>query len=544
MKSNKKEKMDSFWDIEHLVPPKKKSVFIASKQASFAEVSTGGSENHNSNDQNKLHFSNGNVRKTKQTYLLEQKYEDLSPLIKNVEILPLKSSYHYYEFFCKNAKAYHEIRGKECARVSFFSYVAQYSQMSKEQLNWYFWWRENVRKSIFLDTDLSYIYLYIYEIINLGDLIDTANAIKSLIEVWYHYREIYPQLNHALGEWICDYSLLNRLPICYPHRQINEKMIQACTVRELFYGFDVHDEKTVADFLLSECSGYHYRKSKFYEENKQIYDEVLPSCVARLIPFLSFWENTDTDSYKHISRVAFVGALCSYRIRRHIEVDYIPLSGGEFKALMTNIVKYAENLLRSNLGIRAKLGVLGIPQRIKSEIDSFFDGGFSNHAIFTAIRPEYENLYEGNNEEFSLEKALDIERKSWNITEELIDAFEESVPFETLSDGGEQEPPIAEISGQSDVLVFEAEKSVAEDLEPMAAFLQRISDYGVFLEAILSHDIEKQRIFCHQKGIFPGNAVDYINESAADILGDILIEESQDGYVIIEDYKELFDTEV
>ena len=167
------DKKDTFWDISRLVPQKNKRKALAPvKKPSFAEVEVSGENHRESGEALSL------VAKTTDEVKI-QKYDSLSPLICHVEIHPWKNSYQYYEFFCKNAQKYHKICGKPCERVPFFSYVAQYSQLSQRQLAWYFWWRQNVRNGVFLDTDLSYIYLYIYEIINLGDMIDTGRALRS-----------------------------------------------------------------------------------------------------------------------------------------------------------------------------------------------------------------------------------------------------------------------------------------------------------------------------------------------------------------------------
>ena len=77
----------------------------------------------------------------------------------------------------------------------------------------------------------------------------------------------------------------------------------------------------------------------------------------------------------------------------------------------------------------------------------------------------------------------------------------------------------------------------------MSDFLAQIDEYRPFFDAIVSRDIIKQREFCKQKGMFSEHIADIVNETAVDVLGDILLEETDDGYGLIEDYKEMFDTE-
>ena len=62
--------------------------------------------------------------------------------------------------------------------------------------------------------------------------------------------------------------------------------------------------------------------------------------------------------------------------------------------------------------------------------------------------------------------------------------------------------------------------------------------YG-FLMAVLNEDVLLQRKICTSLGVLSEALVDEINEIAADILGDILIEDDGDGFRIIDEYKEL-----
>jgi hypothetical protein len=527
------DKKDTFWDISRLVPGKsKRNVPSQAKKPSFAEVNVGGETRRENGEALSL------VSKaTQEAKILS--YDGLSPLICHVEIHPWKNSYQYYEFFCKNAQKYHKICGKPCERVPFFSYVAQYSQLSQRQLEWYFWWRQNVRNRVFLDTDLSYIYLYIYEIINLGDMIDTGRACASLIDIWVHYREEYPQLRSALGEWICDYSLLNGIPIRYSDSMITADMIKGCSLPEVFFGFEEDKPETIASFLLSFCNGYQYRKSKFYAENAALYDQMIPGCLLRVVPFLRFWEGENAARKKHVSRSAFVGALCSYRVRKHIEVDYIPLCSAELKSLVTGIIKYAENILRACIGIRSRLGVAELPQAMRSAIDGYFEEHFPRHAGKFEITPAYEKLYDGTSEAFNLEKALEIEKNSWEVTEQLVDAFEENDQNDELSDGF----VLQDKKGSDENECITEEKAETESMGVVSEFLAQIDAYRPFFDAAVSRDTRLEKEFCKQKGMFPEHIADIINEKAADILGDIVLLETDDGYVLIEDYREMFETE-
>ena len=51
--------------------------------------------------------------------------------------------------------------------VEFMQYWPTYDVMSPAQQQWYFYWRSEVRQGRLLATDLSYIFVHVYELINL-----------------------------------------------------------------------------------------------------------------------------------------------------------------------------------------------------------------------------------------------------------------------------------------------------------------------------------------------------------------------------------------
>lgn len=50
--------------------------------------------------------------------------------------------------------------------IPFKSYWPTYGHMTGTQSRWYFYWRNEVRQGRYLKTDLSYIFLHVYELIN------------------------------------------------------------------------------------------------------------------------------------------------------------------------------------------------------------------------------------------------------------------------------------------------------------------------------------------------------------------------------------------
>lgn len=521
MKKVENMEKDSFWNVEKLIPQKKSQSQSngAGKSPRLTEICIRDEQNVPSETAFSL------PEREKQEPPRSYSYEKLSSLIRHVEVFDWKNSYHYYEYFCKNALYFRDKKGERCQRVPFFSYVAQYSQMSREQLAWYLWWRENAREGVYLDTDVTYILLYYYEIINLGDTLNTEKALSDMIGVWAHYRGIYPQLDVSVAEWICDYSLIHKIPIPFPHKLITRQMIEKCSLREIYYSFDPSDWTLYAKFLLTYCNSYNYRRSKFYtDETAELYDRHIVgalSCLLRENPTVFL------DGRCHMrkaSRVAFTGALCSYRMRKKIEVEYLSLSDTEeLRDQITSVIKYCENKLRVHLGIRSRLGIRELDHKVMAVLDAYYlQNGI---ALEQSKVPEYEKLYNVQDLEFSLDKAMEIERSSWNMTAKLVDDCEENVSGDT----------------QCKPMVSSSVTSTHDEPSPQEAFAAAIAKYSEFFEYVLNLQYDKQKEYCRSRGLLLDAVVDKINELAVEYFEDVLIEEVDGGYAVIEEYTFMFE---
>jgi hypothetical protein len=520
-------KLDEFWDIGRLIPAQKRSspiVKVPTKRIEKVEIPASNPTHSPKAEKITVKPIKSETPPQAVTKTVDKSYEDLSFFIKNVKVINWTSTYNYYELFCRQAMELYNKKGSECAEVHFFSYVAQYSQLNRSQLAWYLWWRECVRNGKFLKTDISYIYLLVFEIINLGNSIDTKESLNILISLWSHYKDMYPQLKSSLGDWICDYSLIHKLSIPFPDPRIKWDMISSCTMPEIFFQFDISNRNLLAKFLLAFCSSYQYRKSKFYiDDNQAIYDQYLLLALQHILEHFDIIVPFLDQTTKHTSRVSYTGALCSYKTRKHIEIDYVSLGDShELKAWIGDIVKYAENKLRAYLGIRSRLGIHNLRSDFKEWLDEFFAEKLS---VANGERiPEYERFYEAPKNVFSLSAALDIEEHSWEITQKLVEAFEdETVPLQLEK---EPETPVVD--------------NIIEESSEIEQFFNEISQHLQFFELVAQQDFTGQQAYLQKKCLMAEAVVDQINEVAVDIFGDILIEEAGDGFVLIEEYKSMF----
>ncbi len=455
----------------------------------------------------------------------EEMYHPSDSLIDTVRLRRRKGGYRYYEAFARDAARLYPVKGEACAQVPFFSYVPQYSQMSRRQLEWYLWWRENFRHEVYLNTDYSYLLLYAYEVINLSDRIDPSLARGLLFRLWRSYREIFHQLDGYLPDWICDLCLLYRLP---PPPELDGEWLPVimshCTLKE-FYPV-TNGCAGYFQALLIFASNYNYRKSKFCtEENRPLFDRVIMGAVR------SFCERNEGEGVpfgrvgsdrSRMTREAFSGALCAYHIKCRLDLEYTSFSySHELKFVLTDVIKYTENRIRASLGIRARLTVYGLSAESRRELDVYLDGVLPRRrpeTERTAAVPEYEALYDLPKRDFSAQLAEKIEEASWDTTKRLLEAFEEDAEEE--AEPQPLPPPVLPSAP-------EVPDSQREGGFPHAAILSAYAR-GARAEA---------EALCRTAGLFPDAVVDSINEASIALIGDVCLEETDLGYTLIEDYR-------
>lgn len=547
----KAEELDRFWEIDTLIPPKRAPHYAADTETTEIELDPPSSQQPKaeqeplkprtvaippSDERPKTHYipphTADEIRRQLQP---DEEYIPDNALIRRVRLYRWKSNYRYYEGFARDAAKLYPVTGVECPRVPFFSYVPQYTQMSRAQLEWYLWWRENFRRDVYLDTDYSYVLLYVYEVINLSGRTDPARDQELLCKLWVNYRASYRQLDSYLPEWICDYSLIHRLK---PPAMIKGELLGAimshCTLKEFYVPVDGTDAYIHA--LLSFCSNYDYKKSKFYtDERAKLFDRAMAVALRAVAKHTGkngkLFNLTEMDDSK-LARDAYSGALCSYRIKRRIEVDFCSFSRShELRYFLTDVIKYTENRVRSYCAIRSRLSIYALSAEVRQLLDGALDELLPTQTARAAAKKKaedeavgaYEKLYDLPQKALSLTDAAEIERLSWDTTERLVEAFEEEAPT------AETESVPA-----SPTMPLQTETETGEDDSPWTPYLD-------LLRAVRNDDGAGQRSAAREMEKPLDVLADEINALAADLLGDILLEENGDVFAVIEDYREMLE---
>ena len=229
-----------------------------------------------------------------------------------------------------------------------------------------------------------------------------------------------------------------------------------------------------------------------------------------------------------IERDAFPRSLCTHTVKCRLKIRYTPLSKDiKLRSIVTMAVRYTENKLRANLGVKSRLAIKDFPDQYKRLIDEYFDSliGEKSAKVRKENLPEYESLYDAPSESLSISGADKIEQESWLTTARLVGdeyAYEDDTTID-----------FADVVSRDQYMEVQVEESIKANNEDSDSE----SKYGLGKDEIsIISDIIEGRIF--DFGFETLEKIEKINEAFSEGFGDVIIESDGDGYKIIEDYQE------
>jgi hypothetical protein len=298
--------------------------------------------------------------------------------------------------FIKDARIYHNKTGQPCSPVPFTQYWPTYSTMSPDQKNWYFYWRSEARKVHYLPTDLSYIFVHVYELLN---LVETSTAIESSARIkalWTIYRQQYPTLDNYLPDWggdiLATYQGIDAMMAWWLDCLSSLSNMPADLVNAMVHRY-VNSGKTaeMPYALWMTLTGYRPR-NKFYLEHNT--DGQLDQSYNKAILLADqYWRKTTQRSLiEHfapvklipLSKSAFNSALVALPHSDQLDLGmgrhYVGLQTLDHH--LTSVIKYAENILRSQAGYSRKLSGIDLDVDLAQVLDEAFTSSPTKQETF------------------------------------------------------------------------------------------------------------------------------------------------------------------
>lgn len=153
----------------------------------------------------------------------------------------------------------------------FSTYFPSYQMMGYEQLRTYFSWRTKVRKGVVEPIAASYVYLYLYELLNNVGVESGSEGLSRLLMVWERARGFVEKLDRYLKEWVKEYFVVKNFDCSFDQLLGENPFLQQF--------FPLRGEGSLFG-LYAPLSAYPFRKSVFFTK---AFEETLASCFGFVV---------------------------------------------------------------------------------------------------------------------------------------------------------------------------------------------------------------------------------------------------------------------
>ncbi|MDF2685525.1 MAG: hypothetical protein K0S55_706 [Clostridia bacterium] len=448
-------------------------------------------------------------------------------------------------------------------------YWPSYELMSQKQLDWYYYLRTKFRKNEYPKSDLSYIFLYIYELINNVGTETVEDGLIRLINIWNAYKNSYKNLNNYLPEWIVDYMDIYKCQSEEAFLLLNKFELASYIPENFNISHYIDNKKVLPVELIARLSDYAFYKSNFIAikeaslseeasendapDNGKLFLNGLPIIINKIDMYMKadgkgIFEKFKPDVTQQKSKMPFRSAVFEQNLRTSPSTSdytgYQPL-----RSFITVIIKHYENNLRFLCGYRGKLKADPLPEGIlkiiKSSAEEDFTQSRRKDVVITVDKEKLVRLMK--EAEIIRKKLLEPINEPAENEERPTVAYETPVPEENMEKSDNlniSENPI--IKTYVDWVIVEKENS-----QKTSQILKNPS--GSDGERLITALSDKQRQIlkylignngrCDEKlllntfkNIFVTTEADSINEKALEVFNDLLIAFEDGIWYIIDDY--------
>lgn len=472
--------------------------------------------------------------------------------------------------FVEEARQLIEVEGEQAPFVPFMSYWPTYGVMNEPQRKWYMYWRTEVRQGRFPDTDLSYLFVHIYELINGIGWQEPQEGYDQLKELWLNYRERLPQLDVYMQEWIIDYDLVHEL---------NMSLSEIVELSSGYLPPEILDmelqrllSSNISDIslkLLQRYYDYDITLSKFYRDGgMKVLEQYIPRVMVLVDSYLlrtrkaGILDQFELNHERIIERTLFRKAVYDESIYgKSVQMTYVPIGEhADFVQFVTRVFRCTENKCRELLGFRGRLRGKTLEPELANVIERYLDKAFAIEQMPVVEQPivriDAEKLASLQKESEYVRRALMIEENNTSEDEDANNVS--SLPTTVIQNSTEEaesakqsNQPEVDVegalntdgglgSGNTELLTLQWEADFSADLdEEWIQFSEMLSQQHVqAIHALLgvNPDTELMRV-AEQYGTMPTLLLDEINDMAMETIGDLLIE----GDRMVSDYINVFE---
>lgn len=440
-------------------------------------------------------------------------------------------------------------------RVQFSSYFPYYQLMGYEQLRTYFTWRTRVRRGITQDTSLSYVFLYIYELLNNIGVDSPQEGLHKLISFWTSYKKFDSSIDKYVLRWLKDYHIYYNLPGTfkefakeynitkhYPRMdEIEDSFDLYCSIskydisKSVFYTDETKE-------LISDCFGFVIDKIKQDFETVGVsFDDVLFHPTKKLVTWKPFKDALFSPWLKQADRRVVISKNEIYICSNNEWKTSSVITSEHGRQFIGYVIKQMESVLRRVTKYKFKItaSIDMVNQETQSKLKK--SGLFIENMVQTAVIEFYRE---------ATKTVVEVSQASLNRIRQEAFATQEALIVEEQNDAAY--PILFPVNQQSNDNNVFIEDPVMGSADTEAYDLEPISESGIWysLKEALS-ELELQALgvilqddnsiyanikeFADKNNIMLEVLADGINEKTMDYIGDNILD---DELSIYEDYIE------
>lgn len=440
------------------------------------------------------------------------------------------------EQFLEDSLKFRDVRiTKKPLFKPFHQYWPTFRSLDAEQLQWYLYWRTRFEQQEYLDTSASYIYLFVYELLNLFYEPEWEKAVEKMIRLYRVYSDSEPALHNHLPRWIGD--------LFWEHGETAKALEwyqredRGSDAIVLSYVMESGDLQALPMDIWLRIAGYqetaHFKKyraevTRVFQQALQVTEEYYRQ--KRGLSFIKAWCGIDKDAFPK-NHSLYSSAVLAREIARE-GPRYYQVDTYRMGEKLNNLFRQAENLHRQKVGnkrlLKAEDGVL--PKDLMKLLPAAVEGTGEGSSVLSdrfvevkkgADTPESFALPEREDQSENRTTTPD-EQGGLKLDRQLVNQlYDESFLIQGMLSTAIAGTEDVEASGSGVSAVVpdnSPEESVFDPLE--REFL-----YLLLKKSPLPQGEVKEYLI--PRGVFPETFIDKINEKALEVFGDLLISQEE-----------------
>jgi hypothetical protein len=471
--------------------------------------------------------------------------------------------------FVRDSIKYANKKGFDSKEIPLKEYWTTFSNLNDKQKKWYFYWRTQVLEGKYPEVDLSYIILFMYELMNYSFNKNAAFNVSMMVRLHDEYKDRIPKLTNYSKTWIAD--MLYELEENLLAKEWDEGRMYT---PQLYYtlqekGNDLSKISITtwkAFFRVQETKFMQLHKNKVYKTFKQAIVLLSEEYKERGTSFMEDWfKEKEERQIRSLFRSAVMGRDVD---QIHVYVKHVVVKPDLEKEL-TALFKLSENVTRKMNGENREIKVdeTLLPENFKEKVFDYLMNkqnkrfkvvqktseveeteAIPSPPVSEVAAPKENVSDEKSALKFDKERIEKLIKDSNELTEavnardegsgskaEMETEYKEDSKQEKTPDKADKTSPFASMSMDD---MFEGEV----DEESLNDLIRELSEIEKgFLGKFRDGELEKEKAgaYLKENGYMMGMFLSELNEKAVEYLGDNLIEEQDDEIVIYEEYEEV-----